>query len=85
MRPKCWTVCAAIACVLGVGDVRRDPQRLATGLLDLRHGRRARQDVGGDDVGALARQGEAVRLSNSTRRPVTMATRSLSRICSSFR
>ena len=53
---------------LGVGDVRRNPQRLATSLLDLRHGL-ARQDVCGDDGGALARQGEAVRLSDPTGRP----------------
>src|SRR5262249_27032342 len=54
---------------LSVGDVYRGPQRLTTGLLDLRHGLRTRQDVRGDDVGALACQGEAVRLSDPTGRP----------------
>jgi hypothetical protein len=33
---------------LGVGDICRDPQRLATGLLNFGNGLGARQDVRGD-------------------------------------
>ena len=45
------------------------PSASPPSLLDCGRGLGTRQDVRSDDVGALARQGEAVRLSDPTRRP----------------